>query len=132
MQYIETDGKRVYILGYVVYQGNQKLFFQRPDHATYLIEQAIKRTPLNCAMHKEGDITVVPAKSYPECAVWVTIYEIAKHQVWASMWSPESPNKLEEDHDKVKRFNVDRFHWTKEEAQARAEAFAEKHNYKLM
>lgn len=120
------------ILGYQVFQGGKRLFFQLPEHATYLIEQAIKRTPVNAAMHKESDITVVPARSYPECAVWVTMYEIATHQVRFNMWSPESPNVLGEDHKKVKRFNVDRFHWTKEEAHARAVAFAEKHNYKLV
>lgn len=120
------------ILGYIVFQKGRKLFFQRADHATYLIEQAIKRTKPNAVLHKEGDMIVMPARSYPECAVWVTIYEIGKHEVRAGMWSPESSNLLEEDHDKVKRFTVDRFHWTKEEAEARAEAFADKHNYKLI
>lgn len=120
------------ILGYTVFQNGKKLFFQLPEHATYEIEQVIKRTKPNVAMRKEGNITVVPARSYPECAVWVTMYEIAKHEVRFNTWSPESPNVLGEDHQKVKRFNVDQFHWTQEEAQARAEVFAEKHNYKLV
>jgi hypothetical protein len=115
-----------------VYKGGKKLFFQLPEHATYEIEQVIKRTKWNVAMRKEGDITVIPALRHQDCACWVTMYEIATHQVRFNRWSPESSNKLEEDHAKVKRFNVDQFHWNAEEAQARAEFFADKHNYKLM
>ena len=125
-------GLPVFILGYVVYQNGQKMFFKSPHHATYEIEQVIKRTKHNVAMRKEGNITVIPALTHQLCACWVTIYEVATHEVRAGRWSPESPHVLEEDHMKVKRFTVDRFHWTKEEADERAAFFADKHNYKLL
>lgn len=133
MQRIEIPGKPpIFVLGFVVFKGGQKLFFREPGHATYEIEQVIKRTKHNVAMRKEGDITVIPALKHDQCACWVTMYEVATHQVRFNRWSPESPNVLEEDHQKVKRFTVDRFHWDEQSAKERAEFFADKHNYKLI
>lgn len=121
-----------HILGYIAYKGGKRLFFQRPDHAPYLIEQAIKKTPANAVMHKESDIVIMPARSYPECATWVTIYEVARQQVRFNRWTPAASRRIEQDHSGTERFTVDAFHFTEEEARARALAFADRHNYRLI
>lgn len=116
-------------LGYRVTAPGLDVFVQRPDHATYEIQQVIEKIPANCIKYKEGKYTITPAFTYPECPRWIAIYEVAKKRIWASMWSPESPNVIEEDHDKVKRFVVKGWYYTKEAADEAVEVFAEKYNY---
>lgn len=119
-----------YVLGYRVTAPGLDVFYQRPDHATYAIQQVIEKIPVNCIEYKEGKYTIQVCYKHNECPPWVVLYEVPKLTVFAVQWSPESPNVIEEDHEKVKRFVVRGWYWTKEEAQAEVEAFCEKHNYR--
>lgn len=119
-----------YVLGYrVTTSKGLDVFYQRPDHATYVIQQVLEKIPPNCIMYKEG-IYVIEVCYHPaQCPGHVVLYEVSQQTVFTVMWSPQSPNKLEEDHQKVKRFTVRGWYWTKEAAQAEVDIFAEKHNY---
>lgn len=118
------------IVGYRITSKNGlDTFVQRPDHATYEIQQVIQRSPLNCIKYREGIYTIVPARTHAECPMWIVMYEVATQWVFTNRWSPYSPNVIECDHDKVKRFVIKGWYWTKEAADAVVEVFAEKHNY---
>lgn len=118
-----------YVLGYRVTAPGLDVFYQRTDHATYEIQQVIEKIPVNCISYKEGKYTIQVCYNHQECPPWVVKYEVAKHWVFTTRWSPESPNITEEDHLKVKRFVVRGWYWTEEEARNEVEVFAEKNNY---
>lgn len=118
------------VLGYrVTSTTGLDVFYQRPDHATYEIQQVIERIPVNCIKYSEGILTIHVCIAHAECPMWLVLYEVAKHSVFATRWSPMSPNVLEEDHDKVKRFVVRGWYWDEAAARNEVEVFAEKNNY---
>lgn len=118
-----------YVLGYRVTAPGLDVFYQRPDHATYEIQQVIEKIPVNCISYKEGKYTIQVCYTHAECPPWLVIYEVPKQRIFATRWSPESPNVVEEDHAKVKRFVVKGWYWSEEDARNEVEVFAEKHNY---
>jgi len=118
-----------HVLGYRVTAPGLDVFYQRPDHATYEIQQVIEKIPVNCIKYKEGKYTIHICYTHAECPDWVVIYDVGRHMVLATRWTPESPNVLEEDHQKVKRFVVRGWYWHEAAARNEVEVFAEKHNY---
>lgn len=117
------------VLGYQVIAQGLDVFYQRPDHATYAIQQVIEKIPVDCVSYAEGIYTIRVCYKHAECPQWVVLYEVAAHRVFATRWSPESPNVIEEDHSKVKRFVVKGWFWTEVAARNEVEVFAEKNNY---
>lgn len=119
-----------YLLGYLVTSTTGfEAYYQRPDHATYEIQQIIEKLPDGCTFRQEGNFTVRPIYENILCPLWIVIYEVAVHKIWAMRWSAGSPNIVEEDHDKVKRFVVRGWYYSKELADQEVEVFAEKYNY---
>lgn len=118
-----------YVLGYRVTAPGLDVFYQRPDHATYEIQQVLEKIPVNCISYKEGKYTIQVCYNHQECPGWLVIYDVAQHLVLATRWSPQSPNVVEEDHEKVKRFVVRGWYWDEESARNEVEVFAEKNNY---
>lgn len=118
-----------HVLGYQVIAQGLDVFYQRPDHATYEIQQVIEEIPESCVMYAKGKYTITVCYDHSQCPMWVVLYEVSQQRVFATRWSPLSPNVIEEDHDKVKRFVVKAWYRTEEAARNEVEVFAEKHNY---
>ncbi len=119
-----------YVLGYrVITTTGLDLFFQRPDHATYLIQQVLEKIPVGCIKYCEDIYTIHVLYTHIGCPDWVVLYDVSQHLVLATLWTPASPNVLEEDHLKVKRFVVRGWYWDEASARNEVEVFAEKNNY---
>lgn len=118
-----------HILGYRVITAGLDLFFQRPDHATYLIQQVLEKIPVGCIKYSEGIYTIHVLYTHVGCPPWVVLYDVSRREVIATQWTPASPNVLEEDHLKVKRFVVRGWYWDEASARNEVEVFAEKNNY---
>lgn len=119
-----------YPLGYRVFTTTGlDVFYQRPDHATYAIQQVIEKIPPRCVEYSEGIYTIHVFYTHIGCPPWVVLYEVAAQWVFTTQWTPASPNIIEEDHKKVKRFVVKGWFWDEESAREAVEVFAEKNNY---
>lgn len=117
-------------LGYrVTTKTGLDVFYQRPDHATYAIQQVIEKIPANCIEYSEDIYTIQVCFNHSDCPGWVVLYDVPNQLVLATQWTPESPNVIEEDHLKVKRFVVRGWFWDEASARHEVEVFAEKNNY---